>query len=338
MKKLLLASAVAALSVTAAQAAPTVYGKAFLTLDLNSGDTDITYYDNTKVSIEADDRSQLNSNSSRIGFKGSEPLTANNDLVYKLEYGINIDEDTDQFTAREAYMGIANKQYGTIVAGQLTPIDDTVNHANVLVGGVLGGDDVLTGSLSRVNNSFAYFSPAVNGIQFMGMYAMDENGNDTLGRDAFGIGANYEQAAMKAGVSYIRAGDELSTVRLSGAYDVNPALTLGAGVDLTDYDTDDNEIGLTLSGEMKTATPWIAYAQADVVSNVAGSDDGDAYRLAVGGKYAFNKATTGHLYGAYLNSDLNSTEKFGWEDDAGIEVKSIKGDGFGIGGGIEYKF
>lgn len=46
MKKLVLATAVAALSVTAAQAAPTVYGKAFLTLDLKDGDTDVTVVNN----------------------------------------------------------------------------------------------------------------------------------------------------------------------------------------------------------------------------------------------------------------------------------------------------
>ena len=40
LKKLLLATAIAALSVSAANAAPTVYGKAFLTLDYVSTDYD----------------------------------------------------------------------------------------------------------------------------------------------------------------------------------------------------------------------------------------------------------------------------------------------------------
>ena len=41
MKKLLLATAVAALSVSAAHAAPTVYGKAFLTADVIENDYDV---------------------------------------------------------------------------------------------------------------------------------------------------------------------------------------------------------------------------------------------------------------------------------------------------------
>ena len=35
----------------------------------------------------------LTSNTSRIGFKGSEALNANTDVVYQLEYKIDIDAD-----------------------------------------------------------------------------------------------------------------------------------------------------------------------------------------------------------------------------------------------------
>lgn len=358
MKKLLLASAVAALSVTAAQAAPTVYGKAFLTLDLNKGDTDTTttvYQDgkeisSNKVSESKDGRSQLNSNASRIGFKGAEALTPNTDLVYQLEYGIDVDagdawvdasseetEKTQQFYARDTYLGLANAQLGTLVAGRLSAIDGEVDYANVASGGVLGGDGVLASFDSpRANNSFAYFSPNYNGMQFMGMYVMDENNEtDTLGRDAFGVGAKYEAAdlPLRAGATYIQAGD-FKTARVSGAYDLSPALTVGALYQNSDYDTDNNENAFTVSGEMKTATPWIAYAQGDFVDNFKGKKDADKYRVVVGGKYAFNKATTGHLYGAYLKTETKS-----YEGTEGLHTETKKEfDGFGIGGGIEYKF
>ena len=47
MKKLLLATAIAALSVSAAQAAPTIYGKAFVTMDYvntDNGNEDAVKY------------------------------------------------------------------------------------------------------------------------------------------------------------------------------------------------------------------------------------------------------------------------------------------------------
>lgn len=341
MKKLLLASAVAALSITAAQAAPTVYGKAFLTLDLNDGDTDVTTSVgnvSTTASSDWNSRSQLNSTGSRIGLKGSEALTQNTDLVYQLEYGVDVDANDngrDQFYSRDTYLGLANKQYGTLVAGRLTTIDDYVNYANVTQGGVLGGNDVLASfNAPRANNAFAYFSPERNGVQFMGMYAMDENNaTDSLGRDAFGIGAKYEptNAPYKVGATYIQAGDALKAARVSGAYALSPVLTAGALYQHTDYDSGSNENAVALSASYKVAqTPWTAYGQLDLVDNVAGVSDAEAQRIAVGGKYAFNANTTGHVYGAFLNGETVET--------LGQATVRTETSGIGIGGGIEYKF
>ena len=314
MKKLLLATAVAALSVSAAHAAPTVYGKAFLTAD---------YYD-----FDDESTTQLNSTGSRIGFKGAEALTANTDLVYQLEYGIDIDEDSQQFKARDTYLGLSNKQYGTFVAGRLTTIDDYINYANQASGGVLGGDDVLASfTAPRANNAMAYFSPTYNGLQFMGMYGLDgdQDANSLSDHEQFGAGVKYEPTnqPFRVGATYITAGDALKAARVSGSYDLNKDVTLGALYQNTDVDTDDNENLITVSGTYKTATPWTAYAQADVVSNYSGLSDDDAQRYIIGGKYAFNANTTGHVYGAYLNVDLANDES---------------ADGFGIGTGIEYKF
>ena len=330
MKKLLLATAIAALSVSAANAAPTVYGKAFLTLDLVEADVDVSGPGGS-VSINEDERTSLNSNASRIGLKGSEALTANTDLLYQLEYGIDVDANSDQFYSRDTYLGLQNAQYGKVIAGRLTAIDDYVNFANVTQGGVLGGDNVLASfDAPRVNNSFAYFTPSYGNMQFMAMYGLDED-NFVDEQNIAGVAGKYAMGPMNAGLSYIQAsgdviGDFKKAIRVSGNYAVNPALTVGALYQNTDLNTDDNENAFTLSGEMATATPWTAYAQADVVSNFGGSSDGDALRAVVGGKYAINKATTGHVYGAYLNEEF---------DDGTLKEEY---DGFGIGGGLEYKF
>lgn len=319
MKKLLLASAVAALSVTAAQAAPTVYGKAFLTLD-----------------YEKDGRAQLNSNTSRIGFKGESALTANTDLVYQLEYGVDVDADNNgkgQFYSRDTYIGLSNKQYGTLLAGRLSAIDGMVDYANVTQGGVLDGDAVQTTfDANRANNALAYVSPSYNGVTFLGMYVLDEftgaefdrvtgdrleghGSTDSLARDAFGVGAKYEPAGAnyRAGATYIQSGDANKILRVSGAYDLSQATTIGALY----QNHKDLENVLTLSAEHKYAqTPWTVYGQLDLVDYEAG---GDKQRLVAGGKYGFNKATTGHVYAAATDGKNQDTD-------------------FGIGGGIEYKF
>ena len=315
MKKLLLATAVAALSVSAAHAAPQIYGKALLTADY------VDFADNSET--------QLNSTGSRIGLKGGEALTANTDLVYQLEYGIDIDENSDQFTSRDTYLGLANKQYGTLVAGRLSAIDDNINYVSQTVG-LFDGFNAASWDGDRVNNSMAYFSPAYNGLQGMAMYGLDgDQDPNGLQDGGYGVGVKYEPAnqPLRAGATYIGSGD-FNTIRVSGAYDLSNQVGVGALYQVTDNDAGTNwgtekENLFALSGTYKTATPWTAYAQAEMTTNVAGVDGDDAQRLVVGGKYGFNKATTGHVYAGYINEDYANDESE---------------DGFGIGTGIEYKF
>ncbi|MDO4895746.1 MAG: porin [Moraxella sp.] len=336
MKKLLLASAIATLSITAVQAAPTVYGKAFLTLDIQDGDD---------LSPAKDSRSQLNSVASRIGFKGSEALTTDTDLVYQLEYRVDIDDNRQQFTSRDTYLGLSNKQYGTLVAGRLTAIDDYINYVKVVEGGVVGGNDTLASiNGPRANNAFAYFSPEYQGVQFMGMYAMDEvksganNGNDSLARDAWGIGAKYEPSDMplKAGITYIKAGASSTNeallehaLRVSGAYALGQDLTVAGQYQLTEgrastANKKEKEQTYTVSGNYKVPqTPWTAYTQLDYVKDADYVKGDKEQRIVIGGKYAFNQNTTGHLYSGYLKNKPANASNY---------------DSYGVGAGLEYKF
>jgi len=332
MKKLLLASAVAALSVSAAHAAPTVYGKAFLTVDASNtkGNTYKSGIVQTKEDINT---SGLNSNSSRIGLRGSEALTADIDVVYKLEYRINIDSAAGQFTSRDTYLGLAHKEYGTLLAGRLTTIDDNVDFASVLKANNVG-DIGPTFSAPRANNAFAYVSPERNGAQFLAMYAFDSDTDEgsLANKDQYGIGATYSTGPINAGASYITYGKN-NHLRLSGNYAVSPTLTAGALYQISKFDevNSKKENTLIVSGEMKTATPWTAYGQVALIKNVEGKND-KSMGIGVGGKYAFNEATTGHLYAGYVNSERkNVTINNNLYD-------SSKNTGFGIGAGLEYKF
>lgn len=331
MKKLLLASAVAALSVSAAHAAPTVYGKAFLTVDAsNAKDTYKSGIVQTKEDINT---SGLNSNSSRIGLRGSEALTADIDVVYKLEYRINIDSAAGQFTSRDTYLGLAHKEYGTLLAGRLTTIDDNVDFASVLEANNVG-DIGPTFSAPRANNAFAYVSPERNGAQFLAMYAFDSDTDEgsLADKDQYGIGATYSTGPINAGASYIAYGKN-NHLRLSGNYAVSPTLTAGALYQISKFDevNSKKENTLIVSGEMKTATPWTAYGQVALIKNVKGKDD-KSMGVGVGGKYAFNKATTGHLYAGYINSERKNVTI------RDIRYDSSKNTGFGVGAGLEYKF
>ncbi|WP_306304331.1 hypothetical protein [Psychrobacter sp. JCM 18903] len=68
MKKLLLATAVAALSVSAANAAPTIYGKAFVAADYINAE-----FDTDTGNMYDEDNVEINSHASRLGFKALKP-------------------------------------------------------------------------------------------------------------------------------------------------------------------------------------------------------------------------------------------------------------------------
>ncbi len=343
MKKLLLATAIAGLSVSA-QAAPTVYGKVFLTVD--AGNVETTYNSAIKQVSEDSNESGLNSNGSRIGLKGSEALTANTDVLYQLEYGVKVDDNSSNFTSRDTYLGVANKQYGTLLAGRLTTIDDNVDFASVLKGNNVA-DIGPSFNAPRANNAFAYVSPNYNGAQFLAMYGLDSDNdkNSIDNEDQFGVAATYSTGPINAGASYITHGDD-HHVRVSGNYAVSPMLTVGALYQISEFGVaaknqkaspfgvvgDKKENTLMVSGEMKTVTPWTAYGQVTLIDNVAGIDGRESFGLGVGGKYAFTQAATGHLYTGYVKSDRKNVVYNGAVYD------TQKDSGFGIGGGLEYKF
>ena len=100
MKKLLLAAAVTTLSLSAAQAAPTLYGKVNVSVDS---------YDDGK-----DDKVEVNSNASRLGVKGEEKLTEKLSAVYQAEWEIDVDGGDDVFKKRNIFAGLKWANLGTL--------------------------------------------------------------------------------------------------------------------------------------------------------------------------------------------------------------------------------
>lgn len=336
MKKLLLATAIAALSVSAAQAAPTIYGKAFVTMD----------YVNTDNGNEDSDSVQINSNSSRIGFKGSEAITANTDVIYQLEYGIDIDNDAeDNFKNRDTYLGLNNKTYGQFRFGHNQSTTDYVN--NVLVSDAyfdnLGNFMADSG---RVKNSVVWLAPKYQGLplQIAAMYAADETSvEDSSDRNSgFGVSAMFDQGTgFTAGLAYDKdvniTGDIIrgsATVDL-GKYMAAP-VTLGALYQVADYDaTSEDEKGLLVSaalGLSNFAKPASIYAQYNTTSDRLGVENADADQIVVGGRYFYKENMIAHAY-----AGMNSIDKL-----TVIDNNLARGNGeteeFVVGGGLEYLF
>ena len=238
MKKLHLVIAVTTLTISAAQAAPTLYGKAFLTTDYVNGDVDYndSIADNSDNNIpnNSDDSIpnnrndsstnslQVNSTTSRIGLKGSEAITANTDVIYQLEYGIAVDASDDDVSlkSRDTYLGLLNKDYGEFRFGRNYSVTDYINNVTVNEGywdniGASGvnEDDSITSALTltdgdRINNSIVWIAPEYNGLPLALalQYSADERFNNANNDDrgsGFGASVLFDaNLGFTAGIAY----------------------------------------------------------------------------------------------------------------------------------------
>ena len=289
MKKLLLASAIAALSVSAANAAPTIYGKAFVTADYVNIDNDFNGTDGITSFSGSDDNNtvEINSHASRLGLKGSEALSANTDVIYQLEYGVRVDGDGDTLKSRDTYLGVNNKDFGQFRFGRNTSVLDYVNNVTVNegywdnLGGTKLNEENELAALNmldniRVNNSVVWIAPKYNNlpVELALQYSSDEafeNSNNGYGASlmfnpgtGFTAGLAYSKD-MDANGSVDVINNILGPVELKYGGDVIRAtatadlgkyvaypVKVGAMYQQTDYDFagSDKEKGLVVSGEM----------------------------------------------------------------------------------------
>lgn len=173
MKKLLLATAISALTIGAAQAAPTVYGKLHVSVD---------NIDKRQGATGSDNLFQVNSNASRFGVKGDEKLTDNLSAIYLAEWEVSTDGDDISgvgssdgkttgvnkgdgskldLTQRNRYVGLKYAGVGAVKVGKFDTYVRTsqgkVDYFNDMFG--LDMKTILTGE-NRVNNVVALESDA----------------------------------------------------------------------------------------------------------------------------------------------------------------------------------
>lgn len=341
MRKIAIVSTLTFAFISSVQAAPTVYGKILLT-----GEYANTDYDDSQKEDES--TTKLVSNSSRIGFKGDEAITNDTNVIYQLEYQVNVDDNSPQFSSRNTFLGLQNKQYGTILAGRHdTPFKLAKGNVDVFNDyDSLGLGKLMYGEV-RANNAIVYKSPTLAGypVTFVGAVSLNEcntvDGNcvETKTVDgktvttsydktnAYSAMVNYDQNGIYLGAGYDKdvIAKDTDAWRLAGSVDMGKmnmltGLTLGALYQTADFNTNEDEQAWLISGKYKlNNTPWAVKAQFIDTANKGGKKDVDATEVTVGAEYSFNKATKAHLYAAQINTD-------------DVSDKTV------VGAGLEYKF
>lgn len=321
------------------QAAPTIYGNLLLTLD----------YVDQEAEHEDDSDIQVNSNSSRVGFKGSDPITQETDVIYQLEYGIDVDGDDDQtFRSRDTYLGVLNKSFGEFRMGRNYSVVDYINNVshnvgywdNIGISTLDSNDPVIPQALSltdgvRINSSMVWIAPQVDKLplQLALMYSAEEAfGDDDEREHGYGASLFYDKGeGFTAGLAYdkdmsIHGDLTRGTVSADLTDHISYPVTVSALYQLSDYDDAEEEKGLIVAADMALhsfARPASIFVQYDKTKNLGGVDNFDSDQIVLGGRYEFKDNVIAHAYAGKNSADKGSE----------IDI-----DVLAIGGGLQYLF
>lgn len=354
MKKLLLAAAVTTLSLSAAQAAPTLYGKLNVSVDS---------YDNGKDTV-----TELNSNASRLGVKGEEKLTEQLSAVYQAEWEVDVDGGDDVFKKRNIFAGLKWANLGNLKAGIMdTPFKDAGTGYRDVFNDYAHADikEMMYGE-ERIENVIGIETDPklLGGLVFALQTQQGESTSDTTKyvdgkRDSLGDGlsTSLSYANKDIGFEGVIAGNFKSVgdfaavgisnapadaIRVGGSFDLGKIGATGLSVgamwqtaEISDYSNikpftvtpayagDYNKVeenAWLISATYKLAnTPWTLkaqYQQADTDYAVLGGASGDSSvdQWGIGADYKLNSQTK--LFANAVQREWDNSPKKGNADES----------------------
>ena len=328
MQKKLIALAVAGLVSTGAFAqssAVTVYGVADLSFD------SVSSSGGTVAGTKTGSYTRVSSNSSYIGFKGTEDLGNGLKAVFQFENGVGADTAAMFNSARDTYAGLAGA-FGDIKLGTLTTPTRALGGAiDVNVGAAGIGDSKalinLAGFDTRQANTVQYSSPSFGGFSGALAYISGENktADGVVAKKdgkAMDFGLNYNNGPIMAGLTYAQGkahdvvDSQVKNTRIAGGYNFG----VGSVSLLWNSTKNENNIGFSakqnvwgLGGTFNAAPNGKVIAQYyklnDVTGSVAAANTG-AKLFEIGYEHSFSKRTMLKVIYARINNDDAAAQNF----------------------------
>ncbi len=349
MQKKLIALAVAGLvsgGAFAQSSAVTVYGVADLSFDIVKTSGGAT----PNVDTKTGSYTRVSSNSSYLGFKGTEDLGNGLKALFQFESAVNADNGGMFGANRDTYAGLAGA-FGDIKLGVLTTPTRALGTAiDVNVGATsIGANTALIsdqGFDTRQTNT-AQFS-TVNYGGFSGALAYiageNKNQNNAAKQNSTGwdLGLNYKNGPILVGLTYAQqkqrdlVDTKAKNTRVAFAYDfgagsVRVLFNQAKTEDSVGTDLKQNTWGL---GGTFNATPTgKVVAQYYKANNMTGTDNSGAKLFELGYEHSFSKRTMLKVIYARLNNEDAAVYNFG----GGNGVRNVTGNpgidpsGFQIG-------
>ncbi len=324
MKKALLPLVIASVLPTAAFADVVVYGKAFVTFQ----STDKSGANYTEVV----------SNASRIGLKGSDAINDDLKAIYQFEYQTKVDDGSSSqtctavstttapaattkttctvsgqtFSQRNIYVGLQGTG-GTVMLGMFdTPVklaQEKIDLFNDLVGDLT---EVLEGE-NRLKNIVQYSSPVFSSVTLNAAYINSEH--DVVDAvDGYSASAVYNTKPLYFALG-VDHNAKLASDKKVSAVDVDliravarvtfGPVVLGAMYETYDNGVADEEDGFLVSAQYNLTDKWALKAQtAQSDMKVVGSES-----TSIGVDYKMSKATKLLAFYTLIEDDLARDDK-----------------------------
>jgi predicted porin len=297
----------------------------FSTLSVSAFAGDVSIYGKANLTVQSSDSedgsfTEVKSNASRIGFEGGQALDNDLELLFKAEFHVDLDGDSDKgdsITDRNQYLGVKGN-FGTVLLGK----NDTVlkqSQGKIDLFSDLNGDiKTLWEGENRMSDSITYKSPKFNGFQ-VGVTYITEDAVDA--EDGTSIALFYGDKALKKSKYYAAVAldsevDGFDTIRLNVQGKLG-GFTLGAIVHTQEDISDGSEVdGFLLSAKYSIDKVTLK-AQLQTAELDGGEDHSG---MTIGADYKLGKSTKVFAFFTTFDEDMDSSEDYDYLA-VGLEYK-----------------
>ncbi len=254
--------------------------------------------------------SKVSSNSSRLGFKGSEDLGNGLSGVWQIETGINADGTAAaNLNSRNTFVGLSSKAAGTVILGRHdTPYklatrsldyfgDGLADNRNIMGGGSSTNlsTAVLNGAAAsfdgRQSDVVAYISPTFSGFHAAVAYVAGAEAATASGQkkgDAWSATGVYANGPLFASLAY-----ERHNIGTAGTGTLGPVIAAGGAVNAADRNEHAWKLGLGYTVDALSIGFAYEHTADDLGDSIAGGAkiSGNSNLMGhnawtLGGKYA----------------------------------------------------
>ena len=217
----------------AAQTSVSVYG----VMDIGIARRDDSNPAGKTVSMESGQQS-----GSRLGFKGREDLGGGMAAQFVLESGINLDTGTSgqggRLFGRQAYVGLDGNFGGVKLGRQQTVLYtalDKIDPFHINLAGnsqkVFGYGTYAADPFLRTDNTIAYSTPELAGLNGTLSYSLGEQAGDYSAKRSTGLGLSYAKGPLNLQLAYLKSNTVAAPAGFGDAVGDNRALLVGGTYD-----------------------------------------------------------------------------------------------------------